>query len=109
MKSTKQKIMAIIQENDPKRLSGYMIARRLSLATKDIRVELGELISEGRLVTTEPGHNVLYHIPTAADLARPAPSFQSVKPYNPIGPAWQIVKDRLREFREIKSLIRSAP
>lgn len=111
MNATKQKIFDYVEANLGKRLSAYVVSRANGMSQKIAHNLLRELVADGLLKTSEPGKITLFYVPTAADIeaAQHQHYVPPFKPYRQIGAAWDVVADRLNDFRAIKSLIRSTP
>jgi hypothetical protein len=98
-------------ENIGRRFICVAMAKTFKTTSEEMRTMLLKLVSDNFIEMVSTGRNKLFLIRSEAERRALAnhelPEIK--REYRQDGPAWDTVRARLIEFREAKSLIRSAP
>jgi hypothetical protein len=102
----KKGVLGHITDNTGLKFTCSQLGKLFSVSTNDIRPILSELVNDGELILATVGRDKRYFIHTEsekkliADLVAP----KAFKPYQPIGAAWDAVRERISDYRAIPSL-----
>lgn len=96
---TKDQILAAMKP--AKRYDAYQLSMRLNTDSETVRAMLKELENDGLLMSAKDVSHLKYFLPQ--ENMAPVASFRTLKPYRP-GPEWHRVRERVADFRSIKSL-----
>lgn len=104
---TEAGVTAFMTESNGRRYPNNRLAQNFDVENDEMREMLAKLVEQKRVEETVVGRQRVFFIRTEAEREaimsmNAAP--KAMKPYNPSGPEWDRVNERLAEFREIKSV-----
>lgn len=111
MKTIKQQISDLFVGLVARHFSSKSIVQAIRIPAKDVQPVLDEMVDDGDLVLVKYRRGLCYQKPA---IEKPADVTEGRyvppdRPYEQTGPHWELVNERLADFRTVKSLFRSVP
>ena len=111
MKTIKQQVSDLFLGLGTRYFSSKSIVQAIRVSSKEVQPVLDEMVDDGALILVKYRRGLCYQKPAIEklDAAAEGRYIAPERPYNPTGPDWDRVYDRLADFRKVKSLFRSVP